>query len=42
MEYKRRGQFIMVFPNENYQLYKQFFEDERVSDKILYENLALI
>ena len=38
-EIKRRGSFEPLFPNENYHYYKQFFEEERLNDKILSEYL---
>ena len=37
LEHERRGGFIRLYPNEKHvQLYRNFFEEERTNDNILY------
>lgn len=37
LEYERRGNFMRVYPSEMHQhLYRNFFEEERRNDTILY------
>ena len=37
LEFERRGSFIRVYPNEQHvQQYRNFFEEERTTDNILY------
>ena len=36
LEHERRGNFIRVFPSENHMSYRNFFEEERRNDTVLF------
>ena len=37
-EWKRRGGFKLIFPNEHYSYYKQFFEEDRPLNAVLHQS----
>jgi hypothetical protein len=39
LENERRGNFKRVYPSEHHQTLRNFFEEERVNDNILYNYL---